>query len=100
MEKRNKHWRIEQRNRIYSAKMKLYASFGGEFILNGEKKNNPRWIELYEANWSPVYKSVRTPCSCWMCRGEEYDRKGYSKRFCVLPKNQNIRCLMKRKKRC
>ncbi len=77
MEKRNKHWRIEQRNRIYSAKMKLYASFGGEFILNGEKKNNPRWIELYEANWSPVYKSVRTPCSCWMCRAAGYNRKQY-----------------------
>lgn len=77
MEKRNKHWRIEQRNRIYSAKMKLYASFGGEFILNGEKKDNPRWIELYEANWNPVYKSVRTPCSCWMCCGERYNRRQY-----------------------
>ena len=22
-------------------------------------------------------KTTGTPCSCWMCRGEEYDRKGY-----------------------
>jgi hypothetical protein len=27
MEKRNKHWRIEQRDRIYAAQMKLYAAY-------------------------------------------------------------------------
>lgn len=75
MEKRNKHWRIEQRNRIYAAKMKLYASYGGVFFLNGEKVRDPRWVELYNANWNPVYKSVRTPCSCWMCCGERYNRR-------------------------
>jgi hypothetical protein len=79
MEKRNKHWRIEQRNRIYAAKMKLYASYGGEFILNGERVRNLRWIDLYKANWNPVYKSVRTPCSCWMCCGEKYNRREHKK---------------------
>ena len=79
MEKRNKHWRIEQRNRIYAAKMKLYASYGGEFILNGVRVSNPRWIELYEANWNPVYKSARTPCSCWLCCGESYNRRVHKK---------------------
>lgn len=74
MEKRNKHWRIEQRNRIYAAKMKLYASYGGLFILNGEKIYNPRWIELYEANYFPAYKSMRTHCSCWICKGKRYKR--------------------------
>lgn len=77
MERRNKHWRIEQRNKIYTAKMKIYASYGGSFILNGENVINPRWIELYKANWNPVYKSVRTPCSCWMCCGEKYNRCRY-----------------------
>ncbi|SCD20021.1 Hypothetical protein PSM36_1197 [Proteiniphilum saccharofermentans] len=79
MERRNKHWRIEQRNRVYKAKMKLFASYGGIFILNNERVTNPRWIELYKANWSPVYKSVRTPCSCRMCRGEIYNRCAYKK---------------------
>jgi len=74
METRNKRWRIEQRNRIYAAKMKLYASYGGEFILGEARVHNPRWVELYKANWNSVYKSVRTPCSCWMCRGEFYSR--------------------------
>ena len=79
MEKRNKHWRIDQRNRIYAAKMKLYAAYGVPFFLNEEQVSNPRWIDLYKANWNPVYKSVRKPCSCWMCCGESYDRREYKK---------------------
>jgi hypothetical protein len=74
MEKRNKHWRIEQRNRIYAAQMKLQASWGGEFIIGGKWVRDPRWIDLYKANWNPVYKSVRRPCSCWICRRERYNR--------------------------
>ena len=85
MEKRNKRWRIEQRNRIYAAKMKLHAAYGNEFIIDGELVRNPRWIDLYRANWNPVYKSVRTPCSCWICRGERYNRYAYKKeRFRIL----------------
>lgn len=79
MEKRNKKWRIEQRNKIYAAKMKLYASYGGGFILNDEEVINPRWIDLYKANWNPVYKSVSTPCSCYLCRGESYNRCSFKK---------------------
>ena len=74
MEKRNKHWRIEQRNRVYAGKMRLFAAWGNPVILHGQTIQHPRWIELYQANWNPVWKSVRTPCSCWMCRGEAYDR--------------------------
>ncbi|GAB6120543.1 hypothetical protein JCM30204_16920 [Dysgonomonas termitidis] len=77
MEKRNKLWRIGQRDRLYAAKMKLEASYGGSFILDGEITCNPRWIELYKANWNPVYKSVRTACSCPVCRGERYNRCQY-----------------------
>lgn len=77
MQKRNKHWRILQRNKQYAAKMKLFASYGGQFMLNNCLVTNPRWIELYEANWNPVYKSVRTPCSCMMCSGEKYNRREF-----------------------
>lgn len=79
MEKRNKLWRTEQRNRIYAAKMKLHAAYGGGFILNGKIVSDPRWIDLYRENWGSVYKSVRKPCSCWMCRGETYNRRDYKK---------------------
>lgn len=48
MEKRTKHWRIEQRNRIYKVKMRLFASYGGIFILNDERIANPRWVDLYQ----------------------------------------------------
>ena len=59
--------------------MKLFASYGGNFILNNESANNPRWIELYKANWNPVYKTVRTPCSCYLCQGERYNRCSHKK---------------------
>ncbi len=75
METRNKRWRIEQRNKIYASKMRLFAAYGGEFFLNDERMSNPRWVDLYKANWSPCYKSVRTPCSCWLCKGEVYNRR-------------------------
>lgn len=77
MEKLNKHWRIEQRNRIYIVKMKLFAAYSDKKIINGEPSINARWIDLYRANWNCVYKSVRTPCSCWLCRGQRYDRGRY-----------------------
>ena len=80
MEQRNKHWRIEQRNRIYAAQMKLHASYGVDLIIDGEHIRDPRWIDLYKSNWNPVYKSVRTPCNCWICQGERYNRCAYKKR--------------------
>jgi hypothetical protein len=79
MEKRNKHWRIEQRNRIYAAKMKLYAAYESAFFIKDEWVRNPRWIDLYRDNYLPKYKSVRVLYSCWMCRGEKYNRCEYKK---------------------
>lgn len=79
-EKRNKHWRTGQRNKIYIAKMKLHASYGGVFFLEGKLVHNPRWIDLYKSGWSPVYKSTRTPCSCQLCKGERYSRKSKHKK--------------------
>lgn len=101
MDKRTKLWRCRQMARVFKARMILYAAYGHCIIReDGSCYEHPHWFELAKDKWAQVYKTTGTPCSCWMCRGEEYDRKGYSKRFCVLPKNQNIRCLMKRKKRC
>ena len=52
MDKRNKFWRRQQM---------------------------ARWFELAKEKWAQVYKTTGTPCSCWMCRGFEYDRKEYKK---------------------
>ena len=29
--------------------------------------------------WYKVYKTTGTPCSCWLCKGETYNRKEYKK---------------------
>lgn len=75
MEQRNKLWRIVQRNKFYASKMRLFASYGGDYFINNGRLTDPRWIDLYKANWNPVYKSVRTPCSCYICRHERYNRR-------------------------
>ena len=36
-------------------------------------------FELAKEKWAKVYKTTGVPCSCWMCRGEEYDRREYKK---------------------
>ena len=59
MDKRNKLWRRQQMARVFKTRMILY--------------------ELAKDKWAQVYKTTGTPCSCWMCRGFEYDRKEYKK---------------------
>ena len=80
MEQRNKHWRQLQRRKFYIAALKRFASWDTSiFALDGSVKKNPRWIDLYKANAFQVYKSVRVPCSCYLCRGERYDRRAFKK---------------------
>ena len=46
---------------------------------DGSYYEHPHWFELAKDKWAQVYKTTGTPCSCWMCRGFEYDRKEYKK---------------------
>ena len=57
----------------------------------------PHWFEFAKDKWAQVYKTTGTPCSCWMCRGEESTTsKDINKRFMRITKRtRNIRCLMK-----
>lgn len=32
------------------------------------------WKELYNEHWAQLYRTSGTLCSCWMCRGESYNR--------------------------
>lgn len=57
--------------------------------LNWQRINGRRFIKLRELH-------VVVEC----VEGRSTTAKDISKRLCVLSKNQNIRCLMKRKKRC
>ena len=79
MDKRNKLWRRQQMVRVFKARMILYAAFYGHCIIreDGSVNNHPHWFELAKEKWARVYQSTGTPCSCWMCRGEEYNRREY-----------------------
>lgn len=77
MDKRNKLWRREQQNRLFKARIILYAAYGQGIIdiirKDGCLNEHPYWFELAREKWVQVYKTTDTPCSCWMCRGEQYN---------------------------
>ena len=80
MDKRNKLWRRQQMSRVFKARMILYAAYGTPIIHeDGSMDNHPHWFELAKEKWAKVYQSTGTPCSCWICRGEEYNRREYKK---------------------
>ena len=80
MDKRNKLWKRQQMSRVFKARMILYAAYGQPIIHeDGSVNNHPHWFELAKEKWVKVYQSTGTPCSCWMCRGEEYNRRKYKK---------------------
>ena len=66
--------------RVFKARMILYAAYGHCIIReDGSCYEHPLWFELAKEKWAQVYKTTGTPCSCWMCRRFEYDRRGYKK---------------------
>ena len=75
MEKRTRQWRRYQAARVFKARMKYHATFNDSYFMkDGTLVRNPHWFVLAQTPWAKVYKSVSTPCSCWMCRGEKYNR--------------------------
>ena len=80
MEKRNKLWRKRHQWRLFKARMILRATFKwGTWDEDGNLIDDPHWFELAKQKGSYVYKTTGTPCSCWMCRGESYNRLDYKK---------------------
>ncbi len=66
--------------RVFKARMILYAAYGHSIIReDGIVNEKAHWFELAKEKWTRVYKTTGTPCSCWICRGEEYDRKRFKK---------------------
>lgn len=74
MEKRTKLWRRKQGFRVFKARMIYYASFEREYLTADGRHVQLHWFELAKTHWAQVYRSTGTPCSCWICRGMEYDR--------------------------
>ena len=37
------------------------------------------WFELANEKWVRAFKTTGKPCSCWMCRGEDFDRRAAKK---------------------
>lgn len=78
--KRTKLWRREQGFRVFKARLKYYVAGMDVCVMDdGRRVYRPQWFELAKCHWAQVYKTTRTPCSCWMCRGYEYSRLDYKK---------------------
>ena len=78
--KRTKLWRRKQGFRVFKARMIYYASFEREYYYADGSHHAPlHWFELAKIPWAQVYKTTGTPCSCAMCRGNEYNRLDYKR---------------------
>ena len=76
--RRNKSWRRFQQDRVFKARMLMFSGCRyGIFDEEGNYIKNPHWFEIAGQRWAKKYKDSSTPCSCWLCRGERYDRKTY-----------------------
>ena len=80
MEKRTKLWRRKQGFRVFKSRMKYHASCESFHNYEEGLPAAPyRWHELAKVKWAQTYRTTGTPCSCWMCRGMEYERLEYKK---------------------
>ena len=79
MEKKNKGWRAQQRKLRYRNRLKVYANYEDTECTDADGNiiKHPTWRDLYDANWYPALRSSGTPCSCWVCKGERYNRLKY-----------------------
>ena len=70
---------------MFKARMIYYASFEREcYYADGTHHIPLHWFELAKIHWAQVYRSTGTPCSCFKCRGEEYDRLAYKRETCRI----------------
>lgn len=80
MEKRNKGWRRDQQKRVFKSRMMLHASYGMiAYDDGGNRIQHPHWFDLAKMKWCRAYQTTGTPCSCWMCKGESYNRLAFKK---------------------
>ena len=80
MEKRTKLWRRKQGFRVFKARMVYHAAFQFAYYDTEGNHHEPlHWFELAKEHWTNVYRSTGTPCSCWMCSYNKYNRLDYKR---------------------
>ena len=68
--KRNRQWRKHHARRVFKARLTVLGACMAERKL---------WFELANEKWVRAFKTTGKPCSCWMCRGEDFDRRAAKK---------------------
>lgn len=72
MEKqRTRAWRRHQARRVFKARLK-YAAVCMSYPQT-------TWEELKNTKWAQCLRTTGTPCSCWLCCGESFDRNAAQK---------------------
>lgn len=82
MEQRNKFWRRQHTARLFKRRMMLFAACGTRIFddESGTWNKHPHWFEIAKQHWAHAYKSDRKPCSCFLCKGERYNRTDNKKK--------------------
>ena len=65
---------------MFKARMILWAAYREcMWDEDGNIIEHPHWFELAKQKWNHIYKTTGRPCSCWLCKGERYNRKNFKK---------------------
>ncbi len=77
---RNKLWRRRHQWRLFKAKLVIFSSYPTPMTKeDGTYLEHPHWFDYIGKKWFYKYKTVRTPCSCELCKGESYNRIAFRK---------------------
>lgn len=80
MDNRNKLWRRRHTARLFKARMMLFSAYENPITReDGSTCYWPHWFELAKEPWAKAYKTMSTPCSCFLCKGERYSREAFKK---------------------
>ena len=72
---RDKEWRKQHGKRVFKRRMKLFSSYSSALITdNGKLIEHPHWYDYAKVRSFKVYKTISTPCSCWLYKGVKYNR--------------------------
>ena len=85
---RNKYERNQKKIQKYKKRVKLHASGLDIYIKrDGTRIYNPKSIDIINDKGFLFLKTTSTPCSCWMCAFNKYDRSKQKEENYKLIKN-------------
>jgi hypothetical protein len=70
-DKRTRAWRRHQARRVFKARLKHAAA-----CQLGPRK---LWHEIKDEKWVQCYRTTGTPCSCYLCKSEPFNRMAMKK---------------------